>query len=128
MKALSKVVLASLIVVLLLAPSASMSDKLPAPYQTIIAPGQTTIDYFGQQLRFTTDVPLKLNLVPLEPGRLFMKFNPLPAGGGGGNAPAAGGDHVEIYWQNWDNELYDGPAPENPWENVLLTESGFTEK
>jgi hypothetical protein len=127
MKALSKVVVAIVLVALLLAPSALMSDKLPAPYQTIIDPGQTTIDYFGQQLKFTTDVPLKLNLVPLEPGRLYMKFKALSATGGGG-APAQGGDNVEIYWQNWDNELYDGPPPEDPWENVLLTESGFTEK
>jgi hypothetical protein len=128
MKALSKLVLASVLLVLLVAPSTSMSDRMPAPIVQVVEPGQSTILYAGQSLRFTTDVPLKLSLTPLEPGRIHMKVKAIIPRGGGGNAPASGSEIVEIFWLNWDNEIYDGPPPENPWEGILLTESGFTEK
>lgn len=128
MKALSRVVLAMVLVALLMVPSASMSDRLPAPYQTVVPPGQTQIDYAGQILKFTTDVPLKVSFLPLEPGKIKLTFKALPQRDGGGNVPASGWDNVEIFWENWNNEIYDGPPPEDPWQGILLTESGFTEK
>lgn len=128
MKAFSKIVLASVLLVLLLVPSTSMSDRLPAPLVRMVEPGQTTILYADQSLRFTTDVPLKLTLTPLEPGRIHMKVKAVLPRGLDGNAPASGWEIVEIYWLNWGNDIYEGPPPENPWEGILLTESGFTEK
>ena len=122
MKALSKLMLVSVVVTALLVPLAAVSDQLPVPLQKTVLPPQTTIEYAGQTLRFTTDIPLKLTLTPLGTDRIEIKIVPHPSYGGG-NSPA--GTTVQIFWENWNDEIYDGPAP---WGVILLTESGFTEK
>jgi hypothetical protein len=122
MKALSKLMLVSVVVTALLLPIATMSDQLPRPVQKTVLPSQGTIEYAGQTLRFTTDVPLKVFLAPLGADRIEIKVVAHPSQGGG-NSPA--NTIVQIYWANWDDELYNGPPP---WSAILLTESGFTEK
>ena len=122
MKALSKLMFVSVVVTALLVPLATMSDQLPAPLQKTVLPGQATIEYAGQTLRFTTDVPLKVNLTPLGADRIEIKIVAHPSYGGG-NAPA--NTTVQIFWANWNDEIYDGPPPLGA---IILTESGLTEK
>lgn len=122
MKALSKLVLVCVVVAILLVPFASMSDQLPAPIQRTVLPTQATIEYAGQTLKFTTDVALKVSLTPLGGDRIELKIAAHPSYGGG-NAPASAS--VQIFWENWNNVVYNGPPP---WGVILLTESGFTEK
>jgi len=126
MKALSKILMASALLALLLVPFASMSDQLAAPLIKTVFPPQETINYAGQSLRFSTDVPLKVQLSVVEPGKVRLVFKAHP-GQTGGDAPAA--TTVQIFWEDWNNEVYDGPAPmDEAWDGILLTESGFTEK
>ncbi len=125
MKALSRILVASVMLAVLLVPLASMSDQLSAPMTTTVFPPQETINFAGQSLRFTTDVPLKVSLEIVAPGKIRLKFKAVPTAGG--NAPAA--TTVNIFWENWSNDIYDGSAPTTePWDGILLTESGFTEK
>jgi hypothetical protein len=124
MKALSRLLVASVMLAVLLVPLASMSDQLPAPLIKTVYPPQETIYYAGQTLKFTTPVPLKVSLIALEPGRVQLKFKAAP--GGGGSAPAS---TLQIDWENWGREIFNGDPPKTePWDGILLTESGFTEK
>jgi hypothetical protein len=111
----------------LLVPLASMSsDQLPAPFLKAIPAGETTIFYAGQSLKFTTDVPLKISMNFEQPGkiRLKVKAYDVPVGG---NSPAS--TSLRIMWENWNNEIYFGPPPvDETLDELLLTESGFTEK
>ena len=125
MKTLSRLFLTGLMLSALLVPFAAISGELAAPLETGVAPGQTTLYYAGQALRFTTDVALKISLSAPEPGKikLVVKARGVP---GGGSAPVS---TIQIYWENWDNEIYAGPPPVGEeWSGILLTESGFTEK
>ena len=125
MKALSRLLVASVMLAVLLVPLASMSDQLYAPMTKTVFPPQETINYGGQTLKFSTDVPLKISLEVVAPGKIRLKFKAHP--GTGGNAPAA--TTVNIFWEDWSNEIYNGSAPvTEPWDGILLTESGFTEK
>jgi len=127
MKALSRVVLVSVMLAVLLVPIATMSsDQLPAPFLKAIPAGETTIQYAGQSLKFTTDVPLKVSMNFEQPGKIRLKVKAYPPTGGG-DAPAY--NSLQIMWENWNNEIYFGPPPvEEPLDELLLTESGFTEK
>jgi hypothetical protein len=101
---------------------------MPAPLEKTIFPGQSTILYAGQTLKFTTDVPLKLSLVPMGPDKILMKFKAHPGYTGDGSA-APLSTNVFVFWDNWNNEIYNGPPPMGEaWEGLLNTESGFTEK
>jgi hypothetical protein len=125
MKALSRLFLTGLILAALLAPFAAISGELAVPLETAVPPGQTTLYYAGQTLKFTTDVALKVSLSAPEPGKvkLVVKARGVPAGASSSNTK------LLIYWENWDNEIYDGPSPVgDAWSGILLTESGFTEK
>jgi len=114
------------VLALLAIPFAAVPQQLPAPVEESVAPGVSTIYYAGQTLRFTTDVPLKVFLSAVAPDRVFLKFRAPASYVPGGSSTSA---VVEVYWENWSNEIYEGPPPTTPpWEGILLTEGGFTEK
>jgi hypothetical protein len=127
MKALSRLVVVSVMLAVLLVPLATMSDQLPAPLIKTVFPPQETIYYADQTLKFTTTVPLKVDLIALGPGKVRLKFKAAEIRGGASAAPSA--MTLQIYWENWDNEIYNGyPPTTEPWDGILNTESGFTEK
>lgn len=124
MKAHSRLLLVGVMLAALLIPFAANTGKLAAPMETAVHPGQTTIHYAGQALKFTTDVALKIHLSAPEPGKVKLVVT-ARGFAGSGSAPAS---PILIYWENWDKEIYTGPPPTEPWSGILLTESGFTEK
>jgi hypothetical protein len=127
MKALARLLVAGIAVALLVTPLAILADQLPAPLEKKLSPGVTTVDYAGQSLRFTTAVPLVVNFSAISETLIRRQVRSYGAAGGGQGSAAA---NLNIYWENWDNDVYDGPAPppSAPWEGVLNSESGFTEK
>lgn len=125
MKALPRILCASLLASLLLLPVMAASDQLPAPLEKTILPGTTTISYAGQNLRFTTEVHLRVKLLAISPTQTAISVR---VHGGIPVNPAPGDDAVEIYWSNFDEDLYSGPPPTEEWGGVLNSESGFTEK
>jgi hypothetical protein len=125
MKALSKLLVVSLTLALVLVPLATMSGQLAEPLKKVVNPPQETVLYAGQTLKFVTDVPLKVTLMDMGTGKILLKFRSevVPAGG---DAPAS--NNVIVDWVDWSSEIYNGSAPDDPWSVYLLTESGFTEK
>lgn len=125
MKALSKLLIVSSLLALLLVPLATMSGDLAEPLKIVVNPPQQTINYAGQSLKFTTDVRLKVALLDMGTGRILLKFQS-EAVAAGGSAPAS--TNVIVHWADWGSDIYNGAAPDDPWSVYLLTESGFTEK
>lgn len=125
MNALSKLLMVSSVLALLLVPLSTMSGELATPLKITVYPPQQTVNYAGQSLKFTTDVPLKVGLMDMGTGKILLRFQS-EAGAAGGNAPAS--TNVIVHWADWGNDIYDGIAPDDPWSVYLLTESGFTEK
>jgi hypothetical protein len=125
MKALSRILIVSSVLALLLMPLATMSGDLAEPLKTVVNPPQQTIHYAGQTLKFTTDVPLKVVLMDMGYAKIQLKMQS-EAGATGGSSPAS--TNVIVHWEDWSNDIYDGAAPDDPWSVYLLTESGFTEK
>jgi hypothetical protein len=125
MKALSKLLVVSVTLAVVLLPIATLSGDLAEPLKKVVNPPQETIHYSGQTLKFTTSVPLKVTLMDMGNGKILLKFRSegvLP----GGNAPSS--NEVIVDWEDWNNKIYNGAAPDDPWSVYLLTESGFTEK
>jgi hypothetical protein len=115
------------LVVLVFLPLAAVSDQLPAPLEKNLLPGVTVIQYADQTLRFTTSVPLQVSFLALDEDRIQLRFR---ARGGqyGGDGSAPSSSDLQIFWEDWDNDIYCGVVPPDWWTEVLLTESGFTEK
>jgi hypothetical protein len=125
MKALSRLLVVSSVLALLVVPLATMSGQLAEPLKTTVNPPQATIHYAGQSIKFTTDVPLKVGLMDMGTGKIRLKFQSLASTEGGFTPLSAS---VIVDWEDWGKEIYNGTAPEDPWSVYLLTESGFTEK
>lgn len=113
---------------LLLGAVSAFGDSLPMPVEKKIPAGETTIQYAGQSLRFTTTVPLFLRLEPLSQTRIQFKVKlypgqPMPTG------PAGSAENsLEIYWLNFGTDVYEGGAPSDIIEGVLNTEGGFVDR
>jgi hypothetical protein len=124
MQRYAKALIALLVVCSLVLPSALLSQQLAVPVNKSILPGVTNIEYAGQTLVFTSSVALrvKLQMVSLKEIELTVLSRPGEAQG----APAQGGG-LQIWWENWDEELYDGEPPDS-WTGILNTEGGWTEK
>ena len=120
-------VLASLALVLLLPLAAPcFGQALPAPKTEAIFPGVTRINYAGQVFVFTTTVRLSATFLSVGFDRIQIqvKTNYTLAEG----MSLAPGQMVRIYWEEGDENLYDGDPPENGWMGLVLTEGGLTEK
>ncbi|HXV14793.1 MAG TPA: hypothetical protein VEC56_11365 [Candidatus Krumholzibacteria bacterium] len=113
---------------LVLGAVSSFGQSLPLPLEKKIMAGQTTIEYVGQSLRFTTTVPLyvKLEPVSLTQIRFTVRVHPgyaIP------NGPVGSAENnLEIYWVNVGTDVYEGGAPSGTIEGVLDTEGGFVDR
>ena len=127
MKALPRLLVAGFALALFLAPQMIQADQLPLPLDKKLPAGVTTVNYAGQSLRFTTPVPLIISLSPISETRIRLTVRSY---GGGGASQGAVAANVTIYWENYNSDVYTGPAPPSsqPWEGTLNSESGFTEK
>lgn len=128
MKSLPRLLVAAVALAIVLMPLALLADQLPAPLEKKINPGVTTIEYAGQTLRFTTPVSLIINLDPISTTQIRLSVRTYGTTSGPQGAAAA--TDVNIYWEDFDNDVYNGPPPptSSPWEGILYTESGYTEK
>lgn len=124
MKTLSRVLIASALLAMLVTPLAIMAGQIPEPAEKKVVAGTTTIDYAGQTFRFTTPVALKVKFEPLSFTQLKLTVSPYA-----GSVPSSKSTStVEIFWQDTSSEVYNGPVPDPSWTGVLNSESGFTEK
>jgi hypothetical protein len=131
MKVLARLIVAGFVLAAVLTPLTVLADGLPAPLEKKIQPGVTTVTYAGQDLRFTTDVPLFIRCFMLDETRLFLAVRAygVPSLPGGVPPASSPQNEFQIYWENWSSEVHSGPPPVGEdWEGILNTESGFTEK
>jgi hypothetical protein len=126
MKAVTRLLVVSVVLATILVPLTLFADQLPIPLDKKLSPGVTDVTYAGQTLRFSTPVPLVIRFEPqtITQIKLTVRAYGSPAGG----AQGVSGGQLSIYWQNWDTDVYSGPPPSADWEGILNTESGFTEK
>jgi hypothetical protein len=113
---------------LLFGAVSAFGDSLPMPVEKKIPAGETTIQYAGQSLRFTTSVTLFVRLEPLSETRIQFRVKlypgqPMPSGPAGSSE-----NNIEIHWLNYGTDIYEGGAPSGVIEGVLNTEGGFVDR
>ena len=126
MKVFTRLLVVSVVLATVLMPLTALADGLPAPLDKKLTPGVHTISYAGQQLRFTTPVSLIVRFEPVSMVeiKLTVRGYGVPSG-----AQGAAGAALNIFWENYYDDVYNGPPPmDDDWEGILNTESGFTEK
>jgi hypothetical protein len=125
---LPRIGLIALGLVFLFGAVSAFGDSLPLPLEKKVPAGETVVEYAGQQLRFTTSVPLYLRLEPISATQIQYRVkvypgNPIP------NGPVGTAENnLEIYWVNVGTNVYDGGAPSGTIEGVLNTEGGFVDR
>jgi hypothetical protein len=126
MKAVSRVLTAGLVLVLLAAPLAVMGEQMLIPVEKKIPAGIQVVQYGGQTLRFTTPIALVAKFEPVSDVNFRLTVhvygNPGPS--------ASSGEFFELVWEDYQKEVYNGPPPptDDPFSEIFLSESGFTEK
>jgi len=126
MKSLPRFLVAGIALALLLMPLAILADQLPLPLEKKVPAGVTSVTYMNQTLRFTTAVPLVVKFEALSANQIRLTVRTYNSSSGG--AQGSSSSTTSIYWEDWNNDVYDGPPPTGTWEGILYTESGFTEK
>ncbi len=102
---------------------------LQLPVEKKLPAGESTVEYAGQVLRFTSSVPLHVRLEPLSQTliRFRVRVQPghaLPTGPAGSST-----NNLEIYWVNVGTDVYQGGAPTaDTIEGTLNTEGGFVDR
>ena len=126
MKVLMRLLVVVVVLAAVLAPLGASADRLPAPMEKKLSAGVHSISYAGQGLRFPPPVVLVVRLEPLSTNQIKLTVTGYGTSSG---AQGVSGLDMNIYWENFQNDVYNGPAPINTqWTGVLYTESGFTEK
>lgn len=125
MKAVSRILTAGLVLVLLAAPLAVMSEQMLVPVEKKIQAGTTVVSYGGQSLRFTTPVALVAKFDPVNSVDFRLTVHVY-----GDPGPSAMSGEFELVWEDFQKEVYNGPPPPpgDPFSEIFLSESGFTEK
>jgi len=127
MKAVSRLLTAGMVLVLLVLPMGVMADQMLMPMEKKISAGTTVVNYAGQSLRFTTGIALVAKFDPVSDKnfRLTVHIYGTPPG-----PSAASGLEFELVWEDFQKEVYNGPPPPpgDPFSEIFLSESGFTEK
>lgn len=135
MKTLAKIWLTAFLVAI--AAMASAKGQMAPPMQKQIAPGISTVEYAGQQLRFSTSQSLIVKFESLDGNRIKLTVRVYGASraelGRQNNKKDDGSQNytatatVDIFWENFGTEIYNGSLYD-PYEGILNSESGFTEK
>ncbi len=113
---------------MLLGAVSAFGDSLPLPLEKKVPAGESTIQYAGQTLRFTSSVPLYVRLEPVTETRIRFRVkvypgHPIPTGPVG-----TAENSLEIYWVNIGNDIYDGGISSETIEGTLDTEGGFVDR
>jgi len=128
MKAVSRVLTAGMVLVLLVMPLAVIADQMLMPVEKKIPAGVTVVKYGGQSLRFTTPVALIANFEPVSAVNFRLTVHEY--GTPSGPSASSPGLEFELVWEDFQKEVYSGPPPppDDPFSEIFLSESGFTEK
>jgi hypothetical protein len=129
MMKLLRIALMALVLVALLVPTIGLGDGMLLPLERKISAGTTTVTYGGQTLRFTTPVALLLKIDPESETRYRLTVSIYPGTPPPPSPTMTSESTLNIYWTDFDTEVYDGDVPiADPWTGCLNTEGGFVER
>lgn len=125
MRKYSRALIALIVAVSLVTPVLLSAEQLAAPLDKKLSPGTTPVQYAGQTFVFTTNILLRVkfqmvNSTQFELNVTALNYTPGAAGPGG---PA-----VSIFWDDNNDQIYDGDPTSAGWTGVIDTEGGWTEK
>lgn len=129
MKRLTAAITVCLVLSCMLIPAVLVADQLPVPMEKSVFPGVTTIQYAGQTLVFTTSSMLKVTFRANTANEIEVSVKTATARST--NPYSTTGevtDQLVINWKNFNEDIYNGQPPSQPWTGVLNTEGGWTEK
>ena len=128
MKAFSRVLTAGMVLVLLVMPLAVIAGQMLVPVEKKIPAGVTVVKYAGQSLRFTTPVALVAKFDPVSDVNFRLTVHQY--GTTSGASASSSGLEFELVWEDYQKQVYSGPPPptDDPFSEIFLSESGFTEK
>ena len=127
MRMVPRVLLVFLLVIAVLMPTTALSDQLPDRMEQTLFPGRTDVSYAGQNFVFDTTVIIHITFIPLDLNKIKLTVKIRPTREPGGSQTQSEG-LLCIDWLNWNDRLYNGIPPAEPWGIILDTESGYTEK
>jgi len=127
MKMFKRILATSVALALIVLPLIAFAAGMPLPLEKKVQAGVSTVQYAGQEFRFSSPVALVIKFEPLTETTFKMRFWQYNSA----EIPAASAvTVVDVDWATWGSDVYDGAPPpiSNPFENVFFSESGFTEK
>lgn len=126
MRLLRRLVLALVLLIPFL-PATSMGDQLLVPLDKKVPAGTTTIEYGGQNLRFTTPAALLVKCEQQVDLKIKVTVSLYPGTSYTTDGTAA--QMMTIYWVNFGTDVYDGGVPiATPWVGTFDTEGGFVDR
>ena len=129
MKFCGKALIALILIGLMVMPSAVFSQAMPVPLDTAVLPGVSTIQYAGQTFVFTTSVGLKVKFRAISMSEFEMEVRALPGHTSSHSGSATSStEEIVINWKDYNQNILDGDTSKLPWDGILTTEGGWTEK
>jgi len=117
--------LLAIALLLVVAPIPSQGDRIPVPVTEAVFPPSARLMYAGESFVFNTTVKLSVTFEFRLPNEIHLKVRvgvPLQT------LSSTVVQNVQIYWEEGNEDLYNGIPPEGEWTGVILTEGGMTEK
>ena len=129
MRRLTGAIIVGLLVALLAVPVGLFAQQLPVPVEKSVFPGTTTLQYAGQTFVFTSSVQLRVSFKANTDKEIEITVR--AAASRSTDPYSSTGSQTEqlvINWKNFNEDIYNGNPPTQPWTGVLNTEGGWTEK
>jgi hypothetical protein len=128
MRMVLRVALVCLLVSAILIPATALSNQLPDRMEKTLYPGRNDVSYAGQNFVFNTTVIINITFIPLDLNKIELRVKVRPTRSEPGSGQTQSEETLSIDWLNWNDQLYNGTPPTDPWGIILDTESGYTEK
>jgi hypothetical protein len=113
---------------LLLCAVSAFGDGIQVPLERKLPAGESSVEYAGQTIRFTSSLPLFVRFDSISPSQVQYKVR-IQSGFALPSAPAGTLENtLAIYWVNVDTDIYNGGLPLDTLEGILNTEGGFVDR
>ena len=113
---------------LLLCAVSAFGDGIQVPLEKKLPAGESSVEYAGQTIRFTSSVPLYVRFDSISPSQVQYRVR-IQTGFALPSAPIGTVENtLAIYWVNVDTDIYNGGVPSGTLEGILNTEGGFVDR
>ena len=113
---------------LLLCAVSAFGDGVQVPLEKKLPAGESSVEYAGQTIQFTSSVPLFVRFDSLSPSLVQYKVR-IQTGFALPSAPIGTSENtLAIHWVNINTDIYNGGVPSGTLEGILNTEGGFVDR